>query len=67
MRRTLRKSNDIRGVPLDLVGGGGGEWSQALSMYFFQVNSLCMIFFNGYMTSAGFLFFEHNFRTILCI
>ena len=27
--------------------------SQALSMFFFQVNSLCMIFF-GYMIFAGF-------------
>ena len=34
--------NTLRGEPLDLVGGG---WSQTPSMYFFQVNSLCMIFF----------------------
>ena len=55
----------LRSEPLDLVGEGGGVVTSTEHVYFFSLNSLRMNFFE-YMMFAGF-FFEHNFRTILCI
>ena len=58
-------SRPFRGEPLDLVGGGG--WSQALSMYFFFSGEFAVHDLFLDIRRLQDFFFEHNFRTILCI